>query len=74
MTQDLKTGYPKLIILLVDQEITYSDLNTCISTNTTTSIISFGHNFLNVTRGVHICIYVVTNLESAVRAVWNSYM
>lgn len=67
------TDYTKLIILLVDQKISYSNLNECTEnlTDTKIKIISFGHNLPNDFPGAHT--YVVTNLNSVIQTVMNYY-
>ena len=59
-----------MIILLVDKKVTYKNLNECIATNTNVIIITFGFN-LNDIPGVYT--YVVTDLNSAVKAALNYY-
>ena len=63
----------EMILLLVDQQISYRKLIGCTnnSTNTNTKIITFGHNLPNDIPGVHT--YVVTDLNSATQTVTNYY-
>ena len=60
----------KLIILLVDQQIflNCSDIST---TTSNISVVAFGCNLPKVNSGVHT--HVVTDLNSAVKAVMNRY-
>ena len=63
-----------IILLLVDQQISYSALNDCIdiSTNSTIMVINFGDHFLtNAPTRIHTC--VVTDMRSAINVVWNYY-
>ena len=61
------------LIILVDQKSIYRSLNKCIdiSTNTNITIISFIPNIMKDHKSVKT--YVVTDLKSAVEAVWNYY-
>ena len=60
----------KLIILLVDHQICLSCSDTSTSTSNISTIV-FGGNFLNDIPGIHT--HVVTDLNSAVKAVTNYY-
>ena len=63
----------KKLILLVDQQISLNEYSD-ISTGTDISIISFGHDHINVTSRAHTYnMYVVTNLTSAIEAVMSYY-
>ena len=59
------------MILLVDQQISYRNLNECTSTNINIKIINFGHNLPNDILGVQT--YAVTDLNSVIQAVMNYY-
>ena len=61
----------KLIILLVDHQICLSCSDTSTSTSNISTIV-FGSNFLSDIPGIHT--HVVTDLNSAVKAVTNYYM
>ena len=67
-------NHTKMIILLVDQKNSYRTLTECSNISTSTnniSIISFGCNLLNNIPRVHK--YMVTDLNSAVKAVLDYY-
>ena len=69
----IRTKHKNLIMLLVDRNISNENLNECsnILVNANISIISFGCNHLNDIPGVQI--YVVTDLNSAIKGVMNNY-
>ena len=69
----LLPNYAKMIVLLVDQQISYRNLTECSNMSKTTNayIFSFGHDLLKAAPEVHT--YMVIDLNSAVEAVMNYY-